>query len=245
MSRAVTTEETKKLFEFCREQNVEHYDLQVELVDHLASSIEEQWETNPELAFENALYKSFWKFGNQGFREIYKVKKKELNNKYTKLHFQFFYRFFRWPRILLTFVLTYLLFQTIILTGNLRSVYFMFFGFALISIAFFYLFWFPRKLKVEVKNDTKFLLLEILNMRYKTFVLVLFMPLNLLNVVALDIFPKSEWRTMSYEEPRNQLIILILSFLMVCFGILFYGFAIYASQKIRTHFLQQFPEFEK
>ncbi len=67
MTRTITTEETKKLFKFCHVHFVYHYDLQVELVDHLASSIEEQWETNPELSFEEALYNTFRKFRDYRF----------------------------------------------------------------------------------------------------------------------------------------------------------------------------------
>jgi hypothetical protein len=36
MNRTITPEETEKLFAFCRQRFVYHYDLQVELVDHLA-----------------------------------------------------------------------------------------------------------------------------------------------------------------------------------------------------------------
>jgi hypothetical protein len=35
MNRTITPEETEKLFAFCRQHFVYHYDLQVELVDHL------------------------------------------------------------------------------------------------------------------------------------------------------------------------------------------------------------------
>ena len=40
MSRQISQEESNKLFQFCHRHFVYHYDVQVELVDHLASSIE-------------------------------------------------------------------------------------------------------------------------------------------------------------------------------------------------------------
>ncbi len=67
MSRKITKEENEKLFEFCKRHYVYHYDLQIELVDHLASAIEEQWKTDSELGFDEALKKSFGKFGISGF----------------------------------------------------------------------------------------------------------------------------------------------------------------------------------
>ena len=78
MNRTITTEGTNRLFKFCRDHFVYHYDLQVELVDHLASSIEEQWEINPEFSFERALYNTFRKFGVTGFSKIKEQKQKEL-----------------------------------------------------------------------------------------------------------------------------------------------------------------------
>jgi hypothetical protein len=41
---------------------MEWYDLQSELVDHLANAIETQWQENPKLSFNEALNKEF-KFG--------------------------------------------------------------------------------------------------------------------------------------------------------------------------------------
>ena len=245
MNRTVTNEETKKLFEFCSEHSAPFYDLQVELVDHLALSIEEQWEKWPELSFESALKIAYEKFGKKGFKNISKTRQKELNKQYTRLHFQFFYRFFRWPQIVLTLLLTYTLFNLIIVTGSIKLFYVIYFTFSFSALVFFYLFWYPRKGRIEVKEDKQFLLLDVLNMRYKQFWIVLFLPLNTMNFVLLDVFHKEDWATLSFEDSKNRLIILIMSFLMVCFGILAYSFSIHASKKIRNHFMEQFPEFLK
>ena len=214
-------------------------------MDHLASAIEEQWEKWPELSFEFALKRAFKKFGHNGFRRIYETRKKELNKKYTRLHFKYFYSFFRWPQILITLILSYLIFSTIILTENFRVVYTIFFAFTIPAMVYFYLFWFPKKGKLEAKNNTKFLLLDVLNMRCKQFWMVLFLPLNVFNFIILDILPKEKWATLPFDDLKVCLIIAAMSFLMVCFGILSYSYSIYASQKIKQHFTQQFPEFVK
>lgn len=110
MSRTVTSEETEELFLFCRKHFVYHYDLQVELVDHLASSVEEQWESDPELSFEEALHKTFKKFGISGFSKIKEQKQKELRRKYNILLWKYLLEFYRWPKILLTLAVTMTLF---------------------------------------------------------------------------------------------------------------------------------------
>ena len=70
MNRTITAEETNQLFEFCRKHYVPQYDLQVELVHHLATAIEEQWNKNPEISFDTALFGTFKQFGISGFSKI-------------------------------------------------------------------------------------------------------------------------------------------------------------------------------
>ena len=73
------------LYEFTRQHYLEYYDLQTELVDHLANSIEEQWQENPKLSFEAALNVEFKKFGIFGFMDIVDKRKDELTNKYENI----------------------------------------------------------------------------------------------------------------------------------------------------------------
>ena len=47
----VSTAQIEKLYKFTRDHYVEHYDLQTELVDHLANGIETRWKENPKLSF--------------------------------------------------------------------------------------------------------------------------------------------------------------------------------------------------
>jgi hypothetical protein len=47
----LTAEQIDHVFTFTRQHYVEWYDLQSELVDHLANAIETQWQENPKLSF--------------------------------------------------------------------------------------------------------------------------------------------------------------------------------------------------
>ena len=69
-ARKLTEEEIDRLFGFCTKHYVPEYDLQVELVDHLASGIEDQWAENPDIPFPVALNKTFGRFGIFGFSKI-------------------------------------------------------------------------------------------------------------------------------------------------------------------------------
>ena len=59
----LTSEQIERLYLFTRQHYVEWYDLQTELVDHMANAIEAQWQEHPKLSFEEALQKEFKKFG--------------------------------------------------------------------------------------------------------------------------------------------------------------------------------------
>lgn len=90
----------QELYKFTRRRLVEHYDLQTELVDHLAHGIEEQWQKNPKLSFDEALEREFKKFGHFGFRSVIKARKKAMKTKYNTLLFNELKQWVSWPKIL-------------------------------------------------------------------------------------------------------------------------------------------------
>ena len=96
----LTLEQIQKLQEFTRQHYVEYYDLQTELVDHLANSIEQQWTENPKLTFEDALQVEFKKFGVFGFMEVVEKHQAALNKKYNKIVWQLLKTFFSIPKII-------------------------------------------------------------------------------------------------------------------------------------------------
>lgn len=53
--KKITDEQIEQLFDFTRKHYVEHYYVQVELVDRLVNDIELQWKENPNIPFEDAL----------------------------------------------------------------------------------------------------------------------------------------------------------------------------------------------
>jgi hypothetical protein len=93
----------ERLYAFTRQHYVEYYDLQTELVDHLANAIEAQWEANPKLTFEEALQVEFKKFGVFGFMDVVDKRRGALNTKYNKLVLQHLKTFFSIPKIIGTF----------------------------------------------------------------------------------------------------------------------------------------------
>lgn len=103
-------QQINQLYQFTRQHFVEWYDLQSELVDHLANSIEDRWKENPKLTFEDALQLEFKKFGIFGFMDVVEERQKFLGKKYAKMIWKYYKEFFRLPKILLTLGAMYALY---------------------------------------------------------------------------------------------------------------------------------------
>lgn len=80
--KKLNEEQIAQLYEFTRRHFVEHYDLQTELVDHLANGIEKQWVDDAQLPFEKALQLEFKKFGVFGFTEIVEQRMAAMQKRY-------------------------------------------------------------------------------------------------------------------------------------------------------------------
>lgn len=96
----LTQEQIERLYQFTRQHYVEWYDLQTELIDHLANAIEEQWQQNPKLTFEDALQIEFKKFGVFGFMDVVEKRQIALGKQYNKLVWNHFKDFFSIPKII-------------------------------------------------------------------------------------------------------------------------------------------------
>ena len=81
----LSNEQIQQLFLFTEKKFVRWYDLQVELVDHLANKIEAEMEANSTLSFERALGNVYAGFGIFGFAQIVREKEDSLRKANNKL----------------------------------------------------------------------------------------------------------------------------------------------------------------
>ena len=114
----LTQSQIQQLYTFTQKHYVEWYDLQTELVDHLANGIESQLTNNPNTTFESALQSEFKKFGVIGFGDVIEEKTKALNKSYHHLLWGYFKDFFKLPKIIITLFLIYGYFQLLIVLPN-------------------------------------------------------------------------------------------------------------------------------
>jgi len=114
----LNSQQINQLYAFTKQHFVEHYDLQTELVDHLANGIEQEWSQNPNISFDEALSKEFKKFGIFGFSDIVEKRTRTLEKKYWKFLWKTFKTFFGIPKIIATICLIFTVFQILILSNR-------------------------------------------------------------------------------------------------------------------------------
>lgn len=225
----LNAEQVERLYTFTRQHYVEYYDLQTELVDHLANAIEEQWAENPKRTFDEALQIEFKKFGVFGFMEVVEKRQAALNKKYNKLVLNELKVFFSVPKIIGTFsalgIVFYLLkfFQEGLeiaqwLFGLLIVVFII--GLAILS---------KRNKKNTLQTGKKWLLKEII-FGYSSLAGLINLPIQF----ALHLNGKN----------YSDLILILFSLLLVLLCLTTYTVLILIPSKAEKHLKETYPEYE-
>ena len=144
MEKRLTNQQIDQLFTFTKKHYVEHYDVQVELVDHLANAIEDQWKENPSILFEDALQTEFKKFGVFGFTGLVEQKQSDLHKYYNKMLLREVLKFISIPKAIITVAMYLLIFFFLKKTGSFGEIVMLslilgsFLFYSIISFRFIY-----------------------------------------------------------------------------------------------------------
>ncbi|WP_236974048.1 hypothetical protein [Membranihabitans maritimus] len=101
----LSSEEIDKLFHFVQSKYVDFKDVQYEIVDHLATAIEEIQQKDPEVSFENALTQVYARFPVSGFANWVTKIKNEMDRKSRRQGWIWVKRFFGFGEVLITILL--------------------------------------------------------------------------------------------------------------------------------------------
>lgn len=182
----LSVEQIQQLYKFTRQHYVEHYDVQTELVDHLANDIEQIWKEKPHLSFEEARDISFKKFGVFGFMNVVEKKQKLMNKRYWNILWKFVKEWFTLPKIILT-TLIFLIFLSVF---QLKYATEIIFGSLLVAIIidFYYLFKNRAKRKInKIKKEKIFLLESMIGQTRNGFSIMTFVNVfNIINITDLN-----------------------------------------------------------
>ena len=98
----LTQEQIQYLHQFCTKHYVRFYDLQLELVDHLANAVEQKMDENLKLNFEQALDKVYKGFDVFGFANVVKEKSAAIEKSFMKEYWKIFTSYFTPPKLVIT-----------------------------------------------------------------------------------------------------------------------------------------------
>jgi hypothetical protein len=228
----LTTEQIDQLYKFTRQHYVEWYDLQTELVDHLANAIEEQWQENPKLSFDQALQNEFKKFGIFGFMDVVEAKQRFLQKKYNQIVWSIVKTFFTLPKILGTIGATGVLFLLLRASQYNGDWLLLFYGILLI-FAFYAMISNRMKCKKQIQDNQKRWLLEDIMHQYGSFASTIIFPLNLF----LQLFNRAE------HYLSNIYFVGFASFFLVVMTIFMYVIYSVIPSQSKKYLLQTYPEY--
>jgi hypothetical protein len=229
----LTESQIDNLHQFTKQHYVEYYDVQTELVDHLANDIEEIWQTQPDLSFVEARNQSFKKFGVFGFMEVVEKKQTQMTKKYFKLILKFIKEWFRLPKIVLTIcvmLLFYELQKSESVYGIYMSILFSFFMLHLVV-----LFINRKKRKAQQKKTNKKWLFEHV-MQTQGFGIVGLVAFYTVQFILPD-------SSLAFAEMSNFRSIFIV-FVMTFFSIMSYVSLVVIPNKAEELLSETYPEYK-
>lgn len=226
----LTSEQIERLYQFTRQHYVEWYDLQTELVDHLANSIESQWQENSKISFEDALQIEFKKFGVFGFMDVLEKKQVVLNKKYNKLVWKHFKAFFTIPKAIVTFsIITIFYFTLIFINSSAGLIICLLLISVMISFLIVTIYKRVKQNKQEKITEKKWLFSQIIN-GYSTFVGLSYLPIQIL-------------LRFNYESELSPTKIFFFSILIVSLYLLEFVVLVEIPSKAEEYLKETYPEY--
>lgn len=157
----LSDEHIKELYAYCERKRIVYYDLQVEIVDHVANAIEEKMSNNPSISFKEALEEVHRSFGIFGLREMVEEKTNAMRKQYGKMSRKLFWSYFTMPKIIFT---VFLVVVAISIERLLPETVLPYMVLVIGVIMVFYIFWFEfakrkyrkQRLKKLMMTDTQF-----------------------------------------------------------------------------------------
>ncbi|MFV8334835.1 hypothetical protein ACNQF7_01975 [Flavobacterium sp. RSP29] len=144
----LTTEQIDYISNYVKSFDIKWYELQVELTDHMVTSMEEIWEKDPELTFHQVKQYAENRFGRNGFKVIEEDRTQILRKEFRKAQWNMITEYLRFPKIILGILLALLIFKATFYFDE--PVKFVKNSFVLLAILFippFYSFYANRKIK--------------------------------------------------------------------------------------------------
>lgn len=236
--RKLSPEQIDYLFTFCGERGAHYYDVQIELVDHYATAIENRWDTAPALTFEQALQLEYNHFNQYNFKQIIKEKENSLSEKYLCQQKKYIQESIKWPHILMVAALALGVFAIFLAIDKFLVLYcFYFLAYSLILFVFKYIL-FPLKYRFRPETEKSFLFIDHQDEIKESMNLLVHFSGFIFCSIFLFISPELSYSMLIFTK-------LFLAFLFA-FSMLYIIAAYkYVPQRVKADFTREFPQFIK
>ena len=152
----LTNEQIHYVSNYIESKDIKWYELQVELTDHMVSSMEELWEQNPDLSFEQVQENTFKKFTKPELKAIEKQRRQILLEEYHVVQRKMVANYLKFPKIIGSILLVIISFKLSFYFENPdKYVFALFLSSYVFAIPMLYYFYKNRK-----TNGKRFLAIE-------------------------------------------------------------------------------------
>lgn len=238
-TRKLTQLEILELFAFCKKKGIKHYDLQIELVDHLASAIEQKLQEQPQLSLAEALPEAYKQFGVYGFPKFKEIKEKALRKKYNRLQWRYIGEFYRMPKVIATIFISLLLFFAIKTANDLTLFGLISLGIYALALLFYFVVFSKKKSSLELTTGKSFLQIDYLNAVRGSVFSVGFIPFNLLTITSITL------KRFHFSPIEISILELLTSFFITFFVYVMIAMIFYLPHRIKADFIREYPQFVK
>ena len=234
-NKSLSESQINSLYRFTRAHFVYHYDLQTELVDHMANAIEELQVKQPELTFDDATKIVFKSFGVFGFQDIVEERTQQITKRYWRLIWSLFKTHFSWPLLLRTLSFSILVFVFLKVFSNWME-QLLIGGFI---IAFVVMFARQMQIKKRIRktqkeSGKKWMFEDVIS--------------QLGGAMAFSCVPfqlglRSSWEWLLAETSNTSLKLGIISFIIVSVSIALYLILFSVPKQLKSHLKIIYPEY--
>ena len=107
----LTQEQTDYIFNYVASFDIKWYELQVEITDHMVSSMEEIWEKDPELTFHQVKHYAENEFGRNGFKAIEEERTQILRKEFRKAQWKMVVEYLKFPKIIGSILFVFIIYK--------------------------------------------------------------------------------------------------------------------------------------
>lgn len=155
----LTNQQIEYISDYIESKDIKWYELQVELTDHMITSMEEFWEQNPELTFDQVKENTFKKFTKPELKAIEKERTQILKKEFRRMQWKMIADYLKFPRIFASALTLIVIYKSSFYFNKPVKFFAMFYAFLLVAyIPSIYSYFKNRKIKGK-----RFLEIEISN----------------------------------------------------------------------------------